>query len=516
MARHPHDAIVIGAGHNGLCAAAYLARAGRRVLVVEAAPGIGGMAVTEEFHPGFKASTVAQTVGLLHPQVAADLDLNQHGLAYACAALETVSLTDGGPLAIGRGDGDDAAWHALHERLARYARALAPALLKAPPSLGLDGFAAKLELLKFGWGLRRLGRRDMRELMRIIGMNAADLADESFRHDATKGALAFDAIAGAFMGPRSPGTVYTLLYRMAGEVRGVAGARALPAGGMGAVAEAFAAAARGRGADIRTASPVGGVLVERDRVAGVVLADGTELRAPLVLSSADPKTTFLHLVGPSELDTGFVRRVRHWRDRGAMARVHLALAELPRFAANEETAARTRFVIAESRDAVERAFDDAKYGAASQAPVMEVVIPSLSDPSLAPEGRHVLSATVAYAPAGLDAATRERFGDRMVARLAEHAPGLERLILAREVLTPDDIERRFRVCGGHWHHGEIALDQVWTLRQPPGLKPYRTPIPGLYLAGAGAHPGGGITGLPGRNAAMAVLEDLKNGAGDGH
>jgi phytoene dehydrogenase-like protein len=414
---------------------------------------------------------------------------------------------------LGKGhDGDSDAWRALMARLARYAGALAPALLKAPPSLDIAGFANKLEFLRFGWGLRKLGRDDMRDMMRIIAMNASDLGDEVFDGDRAKGALAFDAVAGTRMGPRSPGTVYTLLYRMAGEVEGRRGAVGLPRGGMGAVAEAFAKAARARGVEIRTGAAVGGILIDHDRAVGVALANGDELRAPVVLSNADPRSTFLHLVGPTNLDTLFSRRVRHWRDRGVMARLHLALDGAPDFGVDVSHA---RLLLAESRDTVERAFDDVKYGAASQVPAMEAIVPSLADPTLAPEGKHVLSATVAYGPPGLDAAAREAFADRIVARLAACAPGLQNLILGRALLLPDDTEARFGASGGHWHHGEITLDQVWVLRQGPGVKPYRTPLPGLYLAGSGAHPGGGITGLPGRNAALAAIDDLKN-QGSGH
>ncbi|MDA0221102.1 MAG: NAD(P)/FAD-dependent oxidoreductase [Proteobacteria bacterium] len=513
MARQDFDAIVVGAGHNGMTAAAYLARAGKKVLVLEARQKVGGMATTEEFHPGFRASTVAQTLNLLHPRVLADLDLEHLGLTWASRSLAPLSLGPGGPVELGKGhDGDSDAWRALMARLARYAGALAPALPKPPPSLATDSFANKLEFLKFGWGLRKLGRRDMRDMMRIVAMNASDLGDECFAGDRAKGALAFDAIAGTRMGPRSPGTVYTLLYRMAGAINGRAGAVGLPAGGMGAVADAFATAARARGVEIRTGMAVTGILVENDHAVGVVLDGGDELRAPLVLSNADPRTTFLHLVGPTGLDTLFSRRVHHWRDRGVMARLHLALDAKPQFGADVENA---RMLLAESRDAVERAFDDVKYGAPAQRPVMEAIVPSLADPSLAPDGKHVLSATVAFGPPGLDHAAREAFADRIVARLAEHALGLPDLILGRELLLPDDIAARYGVSGGHWHHGEISLDQVWVLRQGPGVKPYRTPIPGLYLAGAGAHPGGNITGLPGRNAALAALEDLAN-QGGGH
>jgi len=513
MAAKHYDAIVVGAGHNGLAAAAYLGLAGHKVLVLEAEAEVGGMARTETFHPGFRASTVAQTLSLLHPVVIDELGLAQHGLDLARTSLSTMSLGEGRPRVLGVGSQpDDLTWRALQARLVRYAGALRPALLKEPPSLDLESFANKLEFLKFGWGLRKLGRTDMRDLMRIIGMNAADLADESFTDDRAKGALAFDAVAGTHMGPRSPGTVYTLLYRMAGEVRGKAGALALPRGGMGSVCAAFARSARATGAEIRTSTVVSGILVEAGHATGVVLENGDEIRARVVLSNADPKTTFLHLVGPMGLDTLFSRRVRHWRDRGLHGRLHLALDGLPEFGAD---IANARLVLAESRDVVEHAFDDAKYGAASATPVLEAIVPTLADPSLAPEGKHVLSATVAYAPEGLDKAAREAFADRIVARLAEHAPGLEAMILGRELLLPDDIARRCRVSGGHWHHGEISLDQVWVLRQPPRVRPYRTPIPGLYLAGAGVHPGGGVTGLPGRNAAHAAVADLKM-MGGGH
>jgi phytoene dehydrogenase-like protein len=334
-----------------------------------------------------------------------------------------------------------------------------------------------------------------------------DLLEERFELPLLKGALALDAVLGTNYGPRSPGTVLSLLYRMAAS-RGD-DSLALPHGGLGAVAEALAAAARAAGAEIRVASPVSRILVRADRVAGVVLASGEEIAASAVVSSADPRSTFLGLLGSEHLDAGFVRRVTQVRSRGLTAKLHLALDRLPAFPGLPAAQLNGRLLVAPSADYIERAYNHAKYNEYSQAPMLEVTLPTLADPELAPPGKHVMSVIAQYAPyalAGGWEGQRQAFSDRIVETLAAYAPPLRECIVASELLTPPDIEREFRISGGHWHHAELALDQFLMVRPVPGAAQYRTPVAGLFLCGAGCHPGGGVMGLPGRNAARAMMQ----------
>ena len=507
-----YDCIVIGAGHNGLICAAMLARGGRSVLVVEAQPQLGGAALTREFSPGFKVSACAHLVHLMPADLLRDLDLATHGLDWAAEGLATTVLSaDGAPLTVeeGRVGSDNDAYRSYSGQMRRFARALVPLLSKVPPRLGTTDWKDLSALAGLAWKIRRLGRRDMRELLRIGGMNVYDLLEENFSGEALKGALAFDAVLGTNFGPRSPGTVLTLLYRLAAEAASGTRGLAQPRGGVGAVSEALAKAAVAAGVTIRPGSPVRRILVEADRAAGVELESGERIAAGTVVSNADPKTTFLQLLGAAHLDTGFVRRVRHLRARGLAAKLHLALDRAPVFNGLAESGLRGRLLIAPSQQYLERAYNHSKYGEYSSAPAMEITVPSVNDPALAPAGRHVLSAVVQYVPYELkDGWTRQRdrFIDLCTQLLDAHAPGLKASIVAAELLTPLDIEQEFRISGGHWHHGELAFDQFFMVRPVPGAAQHRTPLPGLYLCGAGCHPGGGIMGTAGRNAARQVLE----------
>ena len=512
------DCIVIGAGHNGLVCATYLARGGRRVLVLEAAERVGGAAITREFAPGFRVSAGAHLLHLMPAALIAELGLAGHGLRLAASGLPTTALsTEGPPLAIdtgclgARSPRDAAAYPQFAVRLARFAAVLQPLLAAAPPRLGTESWSDALSLAKLAWRIRRLGRRDMRELLRIIGMNVYDLLEDEFETPLLKGALGLDAVLGTNFGPRAPGTVLTYLYRLAGEsaAGGAPGSAplALPAGGLGALSEALARAATAAGATIRTSAAVARIVVRADRAVGVELASGEIIEAGTVVSNADPKTTFLRLLGAEHLDTGFVRRVDHLRCLGVAAKLHLALERLPAFPGVPPDALGGRLLIAPSLTYIERAWNHVKYGECSAEPVIEVTLPSVRDPTLAPAGRHVLSAIVQYAPyrpaAGWDA-ERPRFTRSLIAALDRHAPGLQATVTAAELLTPPDIEREFRISGGHWHHGELAFDQFCMVRPVPGAAQYATPLAGLYLCGAGCHPGGGVMGLAGRNAARAV------------
>ena len=510
------DSIVIGAGHNGLVCAAYLAKAGRKVLVVEAADHVGGAAVTREIAPGYKVSACAHILHHLHPKVIRDLKLKSHGLRLSAKNLPTVALgSDGQHLTLNGNkahgalsDADRQALPRWRKRLLRFASHLQPMLATVPPRLGSGERSDMRTLLKLGWAIRRLGRNDMQELLRVGGMNVADLLEDTFESDLLRGTYAFDAVLGTHLGPRSPGSVLTLLYRLAGRGNGVAGALTLPKGGMGAVTGALAGAAQSAGAEIRTGSPVRRILVADDRAVGVELDNGEQISAANVISNADPRRTFMGLLGAEHLDTGFVRRVSNIRMRGNAAKLNLALDGLPAFTGLAEADLRGRLVIAPDIDYVERAFNPAKYGEYSPEPVMEITIPSLNDPSLAPEGKHVLSAVVQYAPYDLKdgwAGAREGFAKVLLDQLERYAPGLGAKIVASKLFTPADIEREFRMTGGHWHHGELVLDQMLMLRPVPGAAQYAAPLAGLYLCGAGTHPGGGVMGAAGLNAANQVI-----------
>jgi phytoene dehydrogenase-like protein len=388
---------------------------------------------------------------------------------------------------------------------------LRPLLEATPPRLGSGRWEDSWALMRMGLRVRALGRGEMRELLRIGAMNIYDLLEERFQSPLLKGALAFDAVLGTNLGPRSPGSVLPLLYRMAAESGAGDDGLCQPRGGFGAVSEALAQAARAAGAEIRTNAGVRKMLISGDHVEGVELESGETLMAKTVASNADPRTTMLGLLGSEHLDAGFVRRISHLRMKGLAAKLHLALDGLPRFEGIPEQALAGRLLIAPSMDYLERAFNFSKYGEVSARPSLEITIPSVNDPTLAPGG-HVLSAIVQYAPhtpkAGWDR-VRQPFIDATLDAIEAHAPGLRSRIRALELLTPHDIERQFRIHGGHWHHGELSFDQFFMVRPVPGAAQYRTPMPGLFLCGAGAHPGGGVTGLAGRNCARRILAEAR-------
>jgi len=521
---HRQRTIVIGGGHNGLVCAAYLAKAGRRVVVLEAASQPGGAAVTRSIAPGFRVSACAHILHQLNTRVISDLDLAKHGLRCSTRDMATVALHgDGRHITLYDGDtgaqslaahsgADAAALPKLRQRLGRFAKMLQPFLATTPPRLATRDWSDRRSLLKLGWKIRRLGRADMRDLLRIGAMNVADLLEEEFETDLLRGALAFDATLGTRLGPRSPESVLTWLYRLAAEVgatrNGAGQGLAIPEGGMGSVSDALALAATAAGAELRVDAPVASILVKGDRVSGVALACGEEVDADTIISNADPHHTFIDLLGTEHLDTGFVRRVKNIRLRGACAKLNLALDALPSFDGLDASQLGARLLVAPGIDYLERAFNHVKYGEYSEAPGIEMTIPSLNDGSLAPPGQHVLSAIVQYAPYDLKGgweAAKDGFADRVLGVIARYAPGIEKHVIARQLLTPADFERDFRMTGGHWHHGELGFDQLFMLRPVPGATQYTTPMAGLYLCGAGTHPGGGVMGVAGMNAARQVM-----------
>lgn len=513
----PGRIVVIGAGHNGLVCAALLARAGRQVLVVEAADEVGGGARTREFARGFRVPAVAHLLYQLGPSLARELALGEHGLALVRTRLKTVALApgaqalvlDGGEVVSGEVSAEDrAALRAHVARMRRFGAFLGRWHDRPPPRLAWNGWREALPAARLALDVRRLGRDDMREFLRIAASNVQDLLDESLSNQRLKGALALDAVLGMHAGPRSGNTVLAALHRQSVAMDGTPGALALPRGGMGAVTQALAAAARREGAEIRLASRVEAISVQGGRASGVRLANGEDVAAALVVSNADPKTTLLGLLGARHLEAGFARRIANLRRSGAAAKLHLALAGAPRFDGVAAEHLGERLVIAPDPDYVERAFNHAKYREHSTEPVFEITVPSMHDPSLAPDGGHVLSAIVQYAPydlAGGWEAGRERFLDLALNVVERYAPGLRAQVVAAELLAPPDIERAFGMGGGHWHHGELALDQYLSLRPVPGAAHYATPVEGLWLCGAGCHPGGGVMGSAGANAARAIL-----------
>ncbi len=519
--RAAYDVIVLGAGHNGLVAAATLARSGKRVLVLERRPIVGGAAVSEEFHPGFRGLPGASLCGLLRPEVIQELGLAQRGLQLLPIDPEVAALgEDGKVLRIWRDPArtaqelgassprDAAAFPAFHSLMVGLAAVADPLMEKAPPEVADWAWGDQLALLGRGLKLRRLGKDAMYRSIRMVPMSLRALLGEWFETELLEATLAVDALAGTFRGPYSPETAFGLLHHFAPGVHG--GSWSLVRGGMGNLTRLLAAAAQEAGAAVRTDAEVRQILTKDGRATGVQLASGEIVLATTVLSNADPKRTFLRLVDPVELPRDFVAAIRHFQTEGCVAKVHLALDGLPEIPGTTAVPA-AHLRIAPSLEYLERAYDDAKYGAPSREPFLDIVIPSVVDPEVAPPGKHVMSVLVQYAPyhrrQGSWDRDREAFGDTVVDLLERRLPGLRKRIVAREVLTPVDLESRFGLTDGHIYHGEMTLNQQLVLRPAPGWSRYRTPIAGLYLCGSGAHPGGGITGAPGHNAAHAVLED---------
>ncbi len=522
-----YDAIVIGAGHNGLVNAAYLARAGLRVVVLERRHVIGGSTVTEEIHPGFKYSVASYVVSLLRPEIIRDLDLARHGLQILPLESTLTPLPNGDYLA--RWSDPDKTRRELYRHSPRDAEAyldfgklmyqlawaVKPILGMAPP----DPLSVRPRDLRalagLGRHIRRLEREQFFALFKLLTMSSADFLDEWFECEALKATMSASGIIGTFLGPRSPGTAYILLHHYMGEIDGVFRAWGFAKGGNGAVAGSIASAARSFGAEIRTEAAVERVLTKNGRAFGVVLESGDEIRARTVISGVDPKRTFLGLVDRAELPGELVDAVRRYRIRGSSGKVNLALGELPEFTCLPGPGPHLRgaISISPSVDYLERAYDDAKYGSFSRRPFLDIVLPSVIDPEMAPPGQHVMSIFVQYAPfeldGGWDDAKREAFGDAVIDTLAEYAPNIRDAILHRQVLTPWDLQEEFGLTEGNIFHGEMSLQQLFFFRPSPAWADYRTPLRGFYQCGSGTHPGGGVCGAPGRLAALEILRDLK-------
>ena len=522
-----YDAIIIGAGHNGLVTAAYLARAGRQVLVLERRDMVGGCAVTEELWPGYRVSTGAYLVSLLQDRIVRELELERFG--YRVDAKDPAffsAFPDGRHFfmwqdrartlaEIAKFSRHDAEVYAAYEdQLERIARVIEDLLLITPPAFPPRGPLDFLDYLKLAGRMRSLRSKDLVALVKIFTQSAAELLDDWFESDEVKVTLATDGVIGANGGPRSPGTAYILLHHSMGGVGGHRGLWGFVRGGMGAVAEAIAASARAKGAAVRTHAAVDRVLVRDGRAFAVVLANGEEIEATIIASNLDPKATFLRLIEESALEPDFVSTVRRFRSEGTSAKINLALTGLPEFTAFPATPGphhRATMHICPSIEYVEHAWDDAKYGRPSERPLLELTIPTMYDASLAPPGRHIMGIFLQYAPYTLREGAwdelRESFGDHAIALIEEYAPNIRSIIEHREVLTPLDLERRFGITGGNIFHGEMSLDQMFVMRPVAGWARYRTPIQGLYLCGSGAHPGGGVMGAAGYNCAREILKE---------
>jgi phytoene dehydrogenase-like protein len=506
-----YDAIVIGAGHNGLVCSTLLAKAGKKVLVLEANEQVGGAAITREFADGYSVSACAHLLYQLQPKVRKELGLSAK---LAGDAMQTIALSrDGQHLRYSGGDvsgvaeSDVRSYREFHRRMTRFADLLNTYLNTTPPRLGVGEFRDLATLARLAFDLRRMGRDDMRTFLRLIGINIHDEVTERFASPLLRGALSLDAVLGTHLGPRSPNTIMTYLYRLAAGH----GRLSVPRGGMGAIAEELAHTARAAGVTIRTNMPVARIIVENGRVTGAETAGGERFDSLTVVSNADPKRTIMDLVGTRHVETGFTRRINNIRMRGNAAKLHLALDGLPTIDGLAKAEFGDRLVIAPDEHYVERAFNPAKYGESSPDPVIEMTVPTFRDPALGPTGKHVLSCVVQYAPyelkGGWTDAARQAFVKACIDAISRYAPEIESRIVASELLTPVDIEREFHITGGHWHHGELALDQFMFVRPVCGAAQYRMPLDGLYICGAGAHPGGGVSGAAGRNAARFILRE---------
>jgi phytoene dehydrogenase-like protein len=524
------DVVIIGGGHNGLACAAYLAKAGLDVLVLEKRGVVGGAAATEEPWPGYRVSSASYVVSLMPPQVVRELDLKRFGYEvsiitpdYFVPFPDGTSLTLWGDVerdaaAIGRfSERDAAAYEAFDRYFDRVARLLKDLLFVVPPNMNLRDLP---KWAATAGRFRKWSGRDLHETVRLFTMSAADFLDEWFEDERVKGALATQAIIGAWCGPMTPGSAYVLMHHWIGEVDGHAGAWGWVKGGMGGISAAMARAAEAAGAEIRTDAEVDRVAINASgRAVGVALADGSLVRAQRVVSCAHPVTTYLSLIGEERLPGDVVRDVSRYRTRSGSVKLNVALSELPAFPAWDQEGDPHKGLVAVSPsiEYLERAWDDAKYGRMSEHPYVEVVFPTAHEPEgLAPRGKHLMLGFSQYGPYELaegswDQGGRDDYAARVLKALGEFAPSLESAVEHLEVLTPRDIEERFGLIGGNIMQGELTPDQLFSFRPIPGHGDYRTPVAGMYLCGSGTHPGGGVMGVPGRNAASVILRDHKRG-----
>ncbi len=522
------DLVIVGGGHNGLVTAFYLAKAGFKPLVLERRLQPGGAAITDEFSPGFRCSTLAHTAGPIRPDIIRDMQLERHGLKLLMPDIGAVAITpDGRALSLYHdvrrsaaeiakfSQKDSVRYIEFQHSLEKVGKVIADALRLAPPDIDNPSGGDLWGMLQTGRAIRKLGKKDMYRLLRWGPMAVADLVGEFFETELLRATIAARGIFGTFLGPWSAGSSMVLLIRAAGDSH-PAGSACYASGGMGVITQAMAAAAKQAGAEIRTGAEVKEVRIKNGAATGVLMSNGAEIEARAVISNADPKRTFLQLVDPTHLAPDFVQKTKNYRAPGTVAKVNLALSGLPEFTAlkgSSNGALESRIHIGPEIDYLERAFDESKYGQFSREPYLEVTIPSLTDPSLAPAGKHVMSIYMQYAPFKLKdgdwSSQRGALGDAVVNTLAQYAPNLPGLVVDGQIITPKDLEDTYGLTGGHIFHGELALDQFFTMRPLLDWARYRTPIANLYLCGSGTHPGDGLTGGSGANAAREILKDLK-------
>lgn len=525
------NVVIIGGGHNGLVASFYLARAGFKPIVLEARPLVGGMAVTEEVWPGFRCPTLAHTGGPIRTEIVHDMALERHGLRMTKADVRLTALSsEGGSITIyddpaktaqnlaAVSPRDASAFMEFQEIIVRLGRVFRRLAGSTPPDIDSPSKGDLLHGVTTGRMIRKLGRADIHRLLRWAPMPIADLMDEWFENPLLKAAIAARAIFGSSVGPRSPGTSNLLLLRSADDAN-VAGPASFPIGGIGALTQAMAQASAAAGATIRTNAEVAAIVIKEGRVAGIRLTNGEDITARAVISNADPVRTMLNLVDPIELTPTFLQRVQQYRSSGVVAKLNLALDGLPKLPALDGRAGDRdllysgRIHIAPSMEYLERAFDSSKYGEFSREPYLDAIIPTIADPSLAPPGKHIMSIYVQFAPYKLRTGNWKTRGDELadctLKTLASYMPDLSSRILHRQVITPADIETTCGTTGGHIYHGELTMEQFFTMRPLLGYARYRTPIAGLYLCGSGSHPGSGLTGCSGKNAAREIIKDVR-------
>ena len=523
-----YDAIVIGAGHNGLTCAGYLAKAGLRVKVLEKRSVVGGAAVTEEFHPGFRNSVYSYSVSLLHPRIISDLRLNEHGLALLERPAGTLSLLDGDHLQLSRDDvqarkeiarfskTDASRIEAFEEEIRVIAIAIRRIAMAVPPNIG-GGWSDLVSLVKTGNQLRGLSTEQRAVFVELMTKPLGDYLDSWFESDALKGVLGLEGVIGNFADPYQAGTAYVLLHHAFGEVNGRTGAWGIAKGGMGAITQAMCSFARSLGVDIETESSVDEVLTEDKKAVGVVTADGRKITAPVVAANIHPQTLLLKLVDNSLLTERERQRLRSYRSHSATFRMNVALTELPRFGSVKDTDDfhfKGSIEVSPSLGYLSSAYSDAKLYGWSARPVISMQVPTTQDDSLAPAGCHVASLFCQHFQRHLPDGSswddvKDRVADMIIDTIDGYAPNFGRAVIGRQIKSPLDIERDLGMVGGDIFHGALHLDQIYSLRPIPDYSGYRMPVDGLYLCGSGAHPGGGVSGLPGHNAARVILQDRK-------
>ncbi len=526
-----YEAIIIGGGHNGLTTAAYLARAGKKVLVLERRHVLGGAAVTEEVFPGFKFSVCSYVVSLLRPEIIRDLDLPRHGLEILPLDGTFTPMPSGDYLwrvndhgkthrEIARHSKLDAeAYDEFGKAMQAMCRFVKPILSMVPPDPATLNPKELMKLLFIGRRFQGMTSEDKYNQVQLMTMSAIDFLDQWFETDVLKATMSASGIIGTFLGVRSPGTAYVLLHHYMGEIDGAFRSWGFARGGTGAISHAIADAAREAGAEIRTQAPIAKIMVKNGKATGVVLANGDEIYANIISSSVDPRLTFTKFIQEGTLPSEFLEAVNRYKFRGSSGKVNLALDALPSFKCMPGPGPHLRgaISISPSVEYMERAYDDAKYGNFSRRPYIDMVIPTLTDPSIAPPGKHIMSCFVQYAPYKLRPGLnwddqKEAFGDNVINTIAEYAPNIKDIILHRQVVTPLDLERDFGLSEGNIFQGELSLEQLFFLRPVPGWAQFRTPIKNLYMCGSATHPGGGIMGGPGRLAALEILKDFKGAA----